>query len=283
MRPAATEAAASRFFMSVLCGSTRWLLAAVALEVLSQVCLVVALALATFGAFTATGASWLTVSAGALLLATLGVLVVLARSPHRLRRPAIAVASLADKTWRRRWRGGRAAEARVDARLAKLGAVQLGWRDWSFVGGFALAAVAADCAVWLVASHAIIVLPSRCLRSGLTARVAQRCANFHRPSSAALLVAYSAGQAALAIPFLPGGVGLVESFMSATLTTAKVGAIQALSAVLLYRLISVWGVVLVGGLIWWLTSTGDAARRRARARQAEGLFSGLQRPGSGDR
>jgi uncharacterized protein (TIRG00374 family) len=104
--------------------------------------------------------------------------------------------------------------------------------------------------VWICASHALIVLPARCLRTPLSTRAAQQCASFRTPTTAALLVAYSAGQAALQLPFLPGGIGLVESFMTATLTTSKVRAIQALSAVLLYRLISFWGVVVIGAAMW---------------------------------
>jgi len=131
-----------------------------------------------------------------------------------------------------------------------LSTVQLGWKDWLFVTTFALVAVAADCAVWICASHAIIVRSARCLRAPLSARLAQQCAAFRAPTTAALLVAYSAGQAALQLPFLPGGIGLVESFMTAALTTSKVRAIQALSAVMLYRVISFWGIVVIGGTMW---------------------------------
>jgi putative heme transporter len=207
------------------------------------------LALATWGAFTATGTSWITVLAASLLVVVLAVIVLLARSPQRVRSPWIRLVQLTDWLWRRR--GHRpSADVRVDQRVAKLGAVRLGWRDWLFVAGFALAAVAADFAVWLCASHAVIALPSRCLTPGLTGSVAQRCAAFHPATTAGLLVAYSAGQAVLVLPLVPGGIGLVESLMTATLTATKVRAIQALSAVLLYRLISVGGVVAVGGVIW---------------------------------
>ena len=216
------------------------------------------LALATWGAFTATGTSWITVLAASLLISVLAVIVVLARSPQRLRRPWIRLVRSTDAIWRRDAVGADA-EWRVDQRLAKLGAVRLGWPDWLFVAGFALAAVAADCAVWVCASHAIITLPARCVAPGLAAGAAQRCAAFRPATTAGLLVAYSAGQAALALPILPGGIGLVESMMTATLTATKVRAIQALSAVLLYRIISVGGVVAVGGVMW-LTLRRDRRR-----------------------
>jgi putative heme transporter len=206
------------------------------------------LALALFGVFTATGTSVWSLMLGALFITALAVLVVLARSPLRLRSPAVTLARQWDRIRRRQ--PDVAPENRVDARLASLSAVHLGWRDWVFVGFFALGAVAADCAVWVCASHAIIALPARCLGSNLPARFAGSCARFKAPTLAGLFVAYSAGQAGLLVPFLPGGIGAVESIMTATLTAGKVGSISALSSVLLYRLVSFWSVVVVGGVMW---------------------------------
>jgi putative heme transporter len=206
------------------------------------------LAFGTFGAFTTTGTSVLTVVVAAGLVGALAVLVLLVRSPGRLRRPLIALTHLIDRI-RRRPRTDLPA-VRVDRHLARLSVVHLGWKDWLLVGIFAVAAVAADCGVWLSASHAMITLPQRCLNGTATGTAAQACASFHPPTFSALFVAYAAGQLALAIPFLPGGIGLVESFMTAALATAKTRAIPALSAVLLYRLVSFWAVVLIGGTMW---------------------------------
>jgi putative heme transporter len=206
------------------------------------------LALASFGVFTATGTSVWSLTLGAVFVAALMVLVVLARSPQRLRSPAVMLARRIDSVRRRD--AAVTPEDRVDARLASLQAVDLRWRDWLFVGVFALGAVAADCAVWVCASHAIVSLPARCLGSKLPARLAGSCARFKAPTLAGLFVAYSAGQAGLLVPFLPGGIGAVESIMTATLTAGKVGSISALSSVLLYRLLSFWSVVVVGGLMW---------------------------------
>ena len=146
----------------------------------------------------------------------------------------------------------------MDRWLSALSTVRLRWHDWLVVILFALAAVAADCAVWFSASRAIIALPSYCGQVGLSPRRALRCAQFHSPSTINLLVTYSVGQAALSVPFLPGGIGLVESLMTTTLTASKVRAISALSAVLLHRAISVGGVVLIGGIL------GLTMRRRKR-------------------
>ena len=177
------------------------------------------LALGTFGAFTTTGTSVLTVAVAAALAGALAVLVLLVRSPGRLRRPLIALIRLIDRVRRRPVVESPA--ARVDRHLARLSVVHLAWKDWLLVGAFAVAAVAADCGVWLCASRAMITLPQRCLTGTATVRVAQTCANFHAPTFSALFVAYAAGQLALTIPFLPGGIGLVESFMIAALATAK--------------------------------------------------------------
>jgi uncharacterized membrane protein YbhN (UPF0104 family) len=215
------------------------------------------LALVAFGAFTTTGISWLSVLTAVLLVAALIVLVVLARAPHRLHRPATVLVEVVEKSIRRR-PSTQSASVRVEQRLTRLRTVRLYWNDWLILGAFALFAVAADCGVWTCASHAIIVLPPRCHSTQLIARLAQECTAFKSPSSGGIFVAYAAGQAALAVPVLPGGIGLVESFMTASLTATKVRPIPALSAVLLYRLISFWGVLVVGGIAWW------ALRRQPR-------------------
>jgi putative heme transporter len=218
------------------------------------------LALGMFGAFTTTGTSVLTLAVAALLIGALVVLILLVKSPQRLHGPLIALIRVIDRVRRKPQTASPAARAdRADRHLARLSVVHLGWKDWLVVGTFALAAVAADCGVWLCASHAMITSPQRCLTATTAVRAAQACTNFHPPTFSALFVAYAAGQLALAIPFLPGGIGLVESFMTATLVTAKTRAIPALSAVLLYRLVSFWAVVLIGGTMW-LTLRGDRNR-----------------------
>ena len=60
----------------------------------------------------------------------------------------------------------------------------------------------------------------------------------------ALLIAYAAGQLATLLPIMPGGLGVIGS-MSAALA-AYGGTTTTLAAVLLYRLISYWAVLLAG-------------------------------------
>ena len=142
--------------------------------------------------------------------------------------------------------------------------MKLSCTDWFVVASVALAAVAADCAVWVCISHTMITLPVRCLQNGLAANVAAQCATFRTLSLSALLVAYSAGQAAQSVPFLPAGIGLVESAMTATLTAAKIRAIPALAAVLLYRIISLWGVIAIAGLVWTISQRLTRSRQHAK-------------------
>lgn len=64
-----------------------------------------------------------------------------------------------------------------------------------------------------------------------------------------LLLAYSAGMAASGISLLPGGIGVVETAMVLALVSGGIPAATALPAVLLYRLISLIGVVGIGWVV----------------------------------
>lgn len=50
------------------------------------------------------------------------------------------------------------------------------------------------------------------------------------------------------VPLTPGGVGVVEFALLGALTTAGVGGVTAAAAVLLYRLLSCWLIIPVGGI-----------------------------------
>ncbi len=65
-----------------------------------------------------------------------------------------------------------------------------------------------------------------------------------------LLLAYGAGQLAAALPITPGGLGAVEG--SITIALVAFGGAQntTVDAVLMYRLISFWLVLVVGWAIW---------------------------------
>jgi putative heme transporter len=65
-----------------------------------------------------------------------------------------------------------------------------------------------------------------------------------------LLLAYGAGQLAATLPFTPGGLGVVEG--SITIALAEFGGahVSTIDAVLMYRVISFWLVLLVGWGLW---------------------------------
>lgn len=65
-----------------------------------------------------------------------------------------------------------------------------------------------------------------------------------------IIVAYTVGQLASSIPFLPGGLGLVEGGIAATLIAYGTSRPTALGVVLIYRLLSFWAVIVLGWGVW---------------------------------
>jgi uncharacterized protein (TIRG00374 family) len=65
-----------------------------------------------------------------------------------------------------------------------------------------------------------------------------------------LLLAYGAGQLAATLPFTPGGLGVVEG--SITIALVAFGGVHAstVDAVLMYRVISFWLILVVGWVLW---------------------------------
>jgi uncharacterized protein (TIRG00374 family) len=65
-----------------------------------------------------------------------------------------------------------------------------------------------------------------------------------------VIVAYTVGQLASSVPFLPGGLGLVEGGIAATLIAYGTSRPIALGVVLIYRLLSFWAVIAIGWAMW---------------------------------
>jgi uncharacterized protein (TIRG00374 family) len=65
-----------------------------------------------------------------------------------------------------------------------------------------------------------------------------------------LLLAYGAGQLAAMLPITPGGLGVVEGSLTVALVTFGGAKTSTVAAVLLYRLISFWLVILTGWVTW---------------------------------
>jgi uncharacterized membrane protein YbhN (UPF0104 family) len=116
----------------------------------------------------------------------------------------------------------------VEELVTQLRAVRPRGRDW-------LAATAFATANW--------ALDAGCLAAGGAAL------GVHGLTLAVLLLTYTAGMAASSLSLVPGGLGVVDAAMVLTLVAGGVPAAAALPVVLLYRLISLGGVVAVGWVV----------------------------------
>jgi uncharacterized membrane protein YbhN (UPF0104 family) len=74
-----------------------------------------------------------------------------------------------------------------------------------------------------------------------------------------VVVAYSLGQLVSAIPILPGGGGTIEATISAGLILAGGTAAAVIAAVLLYRIVSAWGLVPLGWGLWRIMPSAHLA------------------------
>ena len=72
-----------------------------------------------------------------------------------------------------------------------------------------------------------------------------------------VLLAYGVAQVAGSLPVVPGGIGIIEGSLAVILMQYGAGRVPALSAALVYRMISFWLVIAIG----WIT-VGAIARHR---------------------
>jgi uncharacterized protein (TIRG00374 family) len=72
------------------------------------------------------------------------------------------------------------------------------------------------------------------------------------PRPSLVLLAYTAGEVLALIPLTPGGLGFVEAGLVGMLTLAGLPATAAVTATLLYRLVSFWLPLPVGGVAYVL-------------------------------
>jgi uncharacterized protein (TIRG00374 family) len=86
-----------------------------------------------------------------------------------------------------------------------------------------------------------------------------------------LLLAYGAAQLAVNIPITPGGLGVVEGSLTIALVAYGGPREATVAAVVLYRLISFWGLLGVGWVAWAVLAyqTRRAERAEAGATPAE--------------
>ena len=136
--------------------------------------------------------------------------------------------------------------ADLDAFLTRLASIRLGWPRYAEVFGLAVVNWLADCA---------------CLACAIRATGAP--VPWH-----GLILAYGAGAAAGSTGITPGGFGLVEVTLTAALVAAGMTTSRALTAVLAYRLVNFWLILLGGGIAMVvLTRARDSRIRRYPRRE----------------
>jgi uncharacterized protein (TIRG00374 family) len=100
------------------------------------------------------------------------------------------------------------------------------------------------------------------------------------PHPSLVLLAYTAGEVLALIPFTPGGLGFVEAGLTGTLTLAGVPGRNALTATLLYRLVSYWLPLPAGGIAYVLFRRRYDSRRDSSTGPARSPTT--TDPGGGD-
>ena len=181
----------------------------------------------------------------------------------------LIVTAVADAVvWQRRWlahvaifllrvsrrllkRPRREAVVVVDGWFTRLAGVRLSWRDLSATVVFGLGQWCFDCGCLAFSFLAVgVPVPWR-----------------------GLLLAYGAGQLAANLPVTPGGLGVVEGSLTVALVAFGGAELSTVAAVLTYRVVSFWGFLPVGWIVWGVTTLGN--RRADRATSAAPLRRGI--------
>jgi len=124
--------------------------------------------------------------------------------------------------------GGRWLVRSVRAVVTRVGAIHMGPLRWAQVLGFALLNWLYDCMVLVVSLVALHVpVPWR-----------------------GIFVVYGLTQIAATIPITPGGLGVVEGGLVALLHAYGVPTEQAFAVTILFRIVSFWGLVPIGWVVW---------------------------------
>jgi putative heme transporter len=134
--------------------------------------------------------------------------------------------------------------AALDEFLTRLASIRLRWPQYVEVFGLAAVNWLADCACLACAIHATgAPIPWR-----------------------GLVLAYGAGAAVGSTGVTPGGFGLVEVTLTAALVAVGLTTGRALTAVLAYRLINFWLILLAGGISMLVLSRARESRIRRYTR-----------------
>jgi uncharacterized membrane protein YbhN (UPF0104 family) len=73
-----------------------------------------------------------------------------------------------------------------------------------------------------------------------------------------IVIVYAMTQLILALPFTPGGLGVVEAGLTALLVSYGTPAPSAIATVVLYRTITFWVLVPAGWVVWWRLDKGPS-------------------------
>ena len=201
---------------------TGWALGVSAIASSSALALVLVVGALAGGAPLATAAGFL----GAAVFALPAITVILALRYPRARVVANRVLSWVVHLVRRIFRKPGIDPAALDELLQRLATIRLGWLSYAEVFGLAVVNWLFDCA---------------CLVCAI--RVTGQPVPWH-----GLLLAYGAGAVAGSTGVTPGGFLIVEAALTAALTAAGLNAGPALGAVLAYRLVNFWMILLGGGV-----------------------------------
>jgi putative heme transporter len=192
------------------------------------------------------------------LLAAAGTMAGIVAALLALRLPAIrqplkrAAAGAVRVVQRLRRKPASPPETVVAAALRELAGLRLRRADWVLAVAFAFLNWLADAA---------------CL--ALSIRAAGPSIPFRY-----LLLVWSVGLAASSTGLTPGGVGIVEAALIAALTGIGMPATQATVAVMIYRLISLWLVILSGWIIFLIIRSRRTRRPEQRPRPGSPQWRG---------
>ena len=201
---------------------TGWALGVSAIASSSALALVLVVGALAGGAPLATAIGFL----GAAVFALPAITVILALRYPRARVVANRLLSWVVHQVRRIFRKPGIDPAALDELLERLATIRLGWLSYAEVFALAVANWLFDCA---------------CLACAI--RATGQPVPWH-----GLLLAYGAGAVAGSTGVTPGGFLLVEAALTAALTAAGMNAGPALGAVLAYRLVNFWMILLGGGV-----------------------------------
>jgi putative heme transporter len=202
---------------------TGWALGVSAIASSSALALVLIVGALVAGKPLATALGWL----GGVLFALPAITVILALRFPWARDLANRILAWAVRLVQRIIRRPALDQVALDEFLQRLGSIRLSWQGYAEVFGLAVANWLFDCAVLACAIKAVgQPVPWQ-----------------------GLLVAYGAGALVGSTGVTPGGFLIVEAALTGALALAGMAQTYALAAVLAYRLINFWMILLGGGVV----------------------------------